>query len=285
MLKNGTTNALPATTTLTLGEATGNTGGTFDLNGFDQTITGLTGAGSGTRLVTNRAASGTNTLGVTGASAFSGAIQNGPTATTALTKSGTGTFTLSGLSSYTGPTIVSGGTLAISGSLSGTTALSLTGGTLLLGASDMLNNAASLTLAGGTFSTNGFSEGTATVPGLDILHVTAASTIDFGAGASVLHFASATSPSGTLALTNWDAGLDRLIFSGDAVARAAFETAFAPTSISFNGGAGYTAVQFDAGHFEIVAVPEPSSVALLAAASLLRLGDRRRVRRRLSPRV
>jgi MYXO-CTERM domain-containing protein len=55
----------------------------------------------------------------------------------------------------------------------------------------------------------------------------------------------------------------------------------ASASISFDGVSGYQAIQFDANHFEIVAIPEPSSTALLGAAALLGLVGYRE-RRRLS---
>ena len=79
------------------------------------------------------------------------------------------------------------GTITVSGSLSATTAGSINGGTLLLGASNVLNDAASVTLGGGTLATGGFSET------LGALTLTANSTIDFGAGnTSVLSFSGAT---------------------------------------------------------------------------------------------
>lgn len=114
-LKNGVTNALPSTSELTLGAATGNTAGTYDLNGFNATVGGLNTAGTGANVVTNSAASGTQTLTVAGAGSFAGVIQDGATAHTALTKSGTGILTLSAAETYTGKTTVSSGTLALSG--------------------------------------------------------------------------------------------------------------------------------------------------------------------------
>jgi len=67
---------------------------------------------------------------------FSGVLQNGASGTSSLTKSGSGTQTLSRANTYTGTTLVSGGTLALSGSgtLGGSTALlTMGGGTLDLG--------------------------------------------------------------------------------------------------------------------------------------------------------
>ena len=131
VLSNGAANALPATTTLTLGNAA-NTAGTYDLHGYDQTLTGLNSAGSGTQLVTNSGAgAGTNTLTVTGSGSFAGVIQDGATAHTALTKSTGGTLTLSGVNTYTGATAVTGGALWINGSTAAASAVTVSnGGTL-----------------------------------------------------------------------------------------------------------------------------------------------------------
>jgi autotransporter-associated beta strand protein len=157
-LKVGAINALPVGTVLTLGEGVGNTLGTLDLNGFNQTIAGLTTAGTGTpQKVTNSALSGTATLTVNNDAAtsnadytFGGVIENG-TATTALTKSGDKKLTLSGANTYTGATIVSGGQLRVTGSISTTNA---NGGATVSAAT------ATLELAGAA--------GSATAAGLDI---------------------------------------------------------------------------------------------------------------------
>jgi autotransporter-associated beta strand protein len=130
-LKNGIDNAVPSTSSIvTLGEAAHNSSGTYDLNGFNQTLTGLATAGTGAQVVTNGGASGTSTLTITGASTFGGVIQDGSTANVALTKSTTGILTLAGASTYTGETAVTSGTLVVSGSLRGTVDVAVNGGTL-----------------------------------------------------------------------------------------------------------------------------------------------------------
>ncbi|WP_038167521.1 autotransporter-associated beta strand repeat-containing protein [Verrucomicrobium sp. BvORR106] len=134
-LKNGASEVLPNGTTVALGDATANSNGTYDLNGYNETITGLSRAGTGQAVVTNSAASGTSTLTVTGTSTYAGTIVDGASAQVALIKSTAGILTLSGVNTYTGSTQVTGGTLAIAvnGSLSSQVSVS-SGATLdLLG--------------------------------------------------------------------------------------------------------------------------------------------------------
>jgi autotransporter-associated beta strand protein len=113
-LRLGASNQLPD------GSGKGNLAlaGTFNLNGFNETINGLTGAG------TVEGGSGTPTFTVGGANAnstFSGTIRN-TAGTLSMVKTGNGTLTLSGNNTYTGTTTVSGGTLllASTGSIAST---------------------------------------------------------------------------------------------------------------------------------------------------------------------
>lgn len=111
-----------------------NYAGTFDLNGYTETINGLSGDG----VVTNSTGTSTLIVGDAGTnSTFSGAIKTG-TGTVALIKTNTGTLTLSGPNSYTGGTTLVQGKLVATtnatalGSGAVTTAYNVLGPTLEL---------------------------------------------------------------------------------------------------------------------------------------------------------
>ena len=116
-LQLGVSNALP------YGATTGNlslAGSALDLGGLSANVNGLSGTGT----VANSVASpATLTVGNNNAtSTFAGALQDAM-GTVALTKTGSGLLTLTGVSSYSGATSVSAGTLNVAGTL-GNTAVS-----------------------------------------------------------------------------------------------------------------------------------------------------------------
>jgi autotransporter-associated beta strand protein len=127
-------------------------GATLDLNGNNETIANITGAGGA---VDNSAAgtSATLTIGA-GGSVFGGSLQNsGASAKLGLVKSGSGTLTLSGANSYAGGTTVTGGTLALT--TTANVAMAYTnsnGGTMNVTAANATSSLlmTSLTLGGGT---------------------------------------------------------------------------------------------------------------------------------------
>ncbi|MDD5261994.1 MAG: autotransporter-associated beta strand repeat-containing protein [Methylacidiphilales bacterium] len=113
----GKLNALPTTTTLSVAN-----GATLRLNGFNQTVASLSGAGN----VTNNAVN-TSTLTV-GSGSFSGALQDFTpnSRILALAKNTAGTLRLSGNSNtYTGGTTISNGTLIVNNTLSTSSGLSV----------------------------------------------------------------------------------------------------------------------------------------------------------------
>ncbi len=121
---------------------------------------------------------------------FDGVIRDGGTGTnTSITKVGTGTWTLTGLNTYTGSTIVSNGVLALSAGANGDGALSSTNITVVAGAilgvsgrsDDTLPLSSSQTLkGGGTIRGSVDASGGGNVepgPGIGILTVTNAITL------------------------------------------------------------------------------------------------------------
>lgn len=99
-----------------------NAGGTLDLNGFNETILSLAGAGSVTL------GGGTLSVGNSAATTFSGAMSG----TGSLIKAGAATMTLSGVNTYSGGTTINAGAISVAadtglGNASGT--LTLNGGT------------------------------------------------------------------------------------------------------------------------------------------------------------
>ena len=138
-------------------------GGTFSLGaGVSPTLASLGGTSGSVALNGN-----TLTLGSASAS-FAGSIANG-SAPGSLVKSGAGTQTLAGASSYSGGTTVSAGTLAVTGAGGlGTGPVNLTGGTLSVAGGPPV---VTVTGFGGT-GTGWTANGTASFPGADVLELT-----------------------------------------------------------------------------------------------------------------
>ena len=208
-----------------------------------------------------------------------------------LNKTGAGTLVLGSANTYTGATRVTAGSLVAAAgtgaALAGTSALSVeSGATFAFGANNQINNTAAITLAGGTFMTGGFSEGSSSAAGMGALDLTSDSHIDFGNGATgTLAFAVFNPGANFLIVDNWSgtpnmigtALTDRLIFDADPTANL--------LQFVFNGWEG--AVSFDLGNgfYEVTPfspVPEinPAFAASLLCAGLGIWVHRRSVRRR-----
>jgi autotransporter-associated beta strand protein len=187
LIKCGATNTLSPNSVLNLGFSSTN-GSPVDLNGFDQTIGGLS-SGAGTGSITNGAAgTGTNTLtiGQNSNTTFGLIITNGATAKTTVVKSGSGTLGISGANTFTGGLTLSAGTLQMTG------------------AGNLLPGTLAVTFNGGTFSTGPATGYTETV---GTLSVTDNSTISFGTSSHKLNFANSSAigwtTGKTLTITGW----------------------------------------------------------------------------------
>ncbi len=109
---------LPTTTSLNFGVPgnAGAFGSTFNLNGFNQTVAGLTSVDTGTPdviILTNSGATvSTFTVNNAGANTFGGVASGN----LAIVKGGAGALTFTGVNTYTGDTTINQGILALSGS-------------------------------------------------------------------------------------------------------------------------------------------------------------------------
>jgi autotransporter-associated beta strand protein len=277
ILQLGGNNVLPSSpqTAMTI-----NTSSVFDLASYSDGVASIT--GDSTATIKNSAIGGTSTLTVnptSGSTTFAGVIagtNGGAQGNIALQKNGAGTLILTGANTYSGATTVNGGTLTVAGGPGGglisTSSIAVnSGGTLLLGASDQINNAAPITLAGGTFAKANFSEGSASGPGLGALTLTATgSKIDFGTGTvGVVTFASFSPGAFTLSIDNWTGTVaasggittDRLIFASDQSGNLNnfWFTGYAPGALEFALPGGY---------YEVTpaAIPETSTWVTAALA-------------------
>lgn len=208
---------------------------------------------------------------------LSGAISS----SSGIDKTGAGTLELSASNTYAGNTRVDAGRLLLTGTLSGTNAVIVgNGATLELGSADRVNDAALLRLEGGTVKTGGFNET------LAALSLGGNSTIDLGAGASVLHGADSSGDpwTGTLSILNWSGqplvggGTDELFFGATSLGLTAAQVG----QVQFVNPDGLPAGTYGAqilASGEVVAVPEPGAWVMLAGGLAWLLGGTRARRR------
>ena len=152
-LRLGISDALPVTTTLTIGKGDSVGDAIFDLNGFNQTIAGLGEAhffGAGAQKITSAAAAtltlnntAVNTYGISN-SVIQGAVS--------LVKTGSGTLVLTGTNTTSGSFTVSNGTLIVSGTGTlgvNSTKITVAAGTLTLSNSVSIADSATVRIANG----------------------------------------------------------------------------------------------------------------------------------------
>ena len=232
---------------------------TFDVNGNDETVAGLAGAGAVT-------------------------LDAGE-----LTLIGSATTSFSGIISGSGDLrVVGGGTQVLSGGNTFGGSLTVTNGSrVTTGATLVLDSGVELILDSSTFDSDGFSQG------LDSLTLTDDSTLDFGNRSSVLTFASSTANFGdfnsnTLTVTDWtgtigvSGGVDQFIYANGLSSLANTTTSQIRFIIGPNTYDGLVLSRLDLGinFVEIVPIPEPQTAALVVlAVGLLAMASSRRSRR------
>jgi autotransporter-associated beta strand protein len=238
----------------------------LDLNGFNETVNGLSNtAAAGARITTTAAGTAVLTVGAANTnSSFSGVItEAGSGAILALSKTGTGTLTLSGSNTYTGATTISAGTLKldVAGAVGSSSGLSIASGASL----DLSEIAGGLTLGsgqslGGAGSILGdlvFGDGSKLVFSTTDTLAMSGGTASFFAGTPGSRFGiddllgiSSSTPLGTYPLISGTVNTTNLDNLGSANA--------------FDLGSGVSAY-FQQGSLQVVVVPEPGTLALAAA--------------------
>ena len=195
-LQDGVANALPTTTTLTV-----NGTGTFDLDGFAQTVAGLADGGVSTGTVTDSAAAATFTVNDAAVNTFSGSLGGA----LALTKSGAGTLTLSNTNAYTGATTVNLGALLVDGLQSGST-VTVNSGAILGGTNGTVGT---ISVSGGTVSPGAASAGPGILKSGNVnFSSTSAFNVDLngtlvGTGFDQLNATGAVRARKTIIVTHW----------------------------------------------------------------------------------
>lgn len=187
-------------------------------------------------------------------------------------QSDTSQLVLSRSNSFAGPAYVEAGTLELSGpgnALGRAASVGVSAGaTLLVSTGGQVNDAAVITLSGGTIS-----RGSAVSEVFGDLNVTQSSFLDFGTGAPGTLSFGVYAPSALLTVNNFLPG-NSLIFSSNLSSVINDGSLF-----SFSGGFSST---WSGGNFTITAIPEPSTLVaafalmgVLAASQMHRLRWRR----------
>ena len=282
VLNANVANALPT--------ANGRTAVTMDDSGSGSSNLTL-GASQSAALLTGAATStialGSNTLTVgasSGSTTFAGIISG---TGGNLIKDGASTQVLSGANTFSGTTTISNGTLEVAGAsaLGSTSGVSVNnGGTLLLNTTaNSVNDGASVGLnVGGAIKIANTISGLTEQMGA--LTLSGNSTLDFGTGGTsgaqdTLRFTLGSYALGLLTINGWDGtpyggSFDHLVF-GSALSQTFLD------NIAFSGfGQGATQIALGGGAFEIVPIPEPSTlIGALGLFGMIGFRESRRTRR------
>ena len=207
-LKNGVPNALPSTTTVTVGS--GSTGGTYDLNGNVQTVAGISTAGNGTpQTITNTAGTGaTLTVSPTGSDndPYAGLVSGN----LGLVKAAGGALILSNPNgnTYYGGTTVNGGALyannnsLLTGSATGSGNVVVNAGGILAGNGTINVGAGNMVSvnSGGTVYP-GYNKGTVEALTVNMITFDSGSNLNIDVASTYHDYLQVTGPTG-LDLTN-----------------------------------------------------------------------------------
>ncbi len=251
-----------------LGSNTGSltvNGGTMNMAGNSLTVGNLTGTGG---IVSGTSGARTLTIGNGdfGGGNFQGEIANGTGGTTALTKTGIGTITLSGDNTYTGATAINAGTLRVNGSLQSAVTVGSAG---TLGGNGTLNAAliVSGALAPGNSSIGTLTvandvtwNGSASTPWVfelgggntaDLLRITGGNDFLKGTGSAFEFDFAGSTAAGTFTLVSWAGG----------------NTTFLPDASEFTyknlGGGNTGEFSISESSLQFVVVPEPAAIVLV----------------------
>jgi len=162
---DGGDDRLPTGSVLRIGNTSNVASATFDLNGLNQTVSGLVSLGTSMVMTVTNSSTTASTLTVNNAAAstYAGVVSGN----LALTKSAAGTLALSGTNanSHTGLTTVSGGVLALNKTAAVDAVggnLAVSGGTLQWSQNHQVPDTNTITQSGGTVNFNGKAERIAT---------------------------------------------------------------------------------------------------------------------------